>query len=92
MSIPDILNIVNIASVLGPFFSVANIIPQIQKTRKTKDVNGVSVHGIYLSLCLYFTWGVYALVLNLIPLLITDTLCFILTLYRLHLYKKYCND
>lgn len=82
--------IIDIVSVIGPCLSVGNIIPQIHKTYKTKDVNGISIESLYLSLSLYFVWGVYAIFLGLIPLLITDAMCFILTLYRIHLYYKYC--
>jgi hypothetical protein len=92
MSLLEIFNIVNIASVLGPLLSVGNIIPQIKKTLNTRDVNGISITGIYLSLGLYFTWGVYAFVLGLIPLLITDCICFLLTMYRLYLYNLYCIE
>jgi uncharacterized protein with PQ loop repeat len=82
--------IIDIISITGPCLSIGNIIPQIHKTYKTKDVNGISIESLYLALALYFTWGVYAVTLGLIPLLITDVVCFVLTLYRVHLYYKYC--
>jgi uncharacterized protein with PQ loop repeat len=82
--------IIEFASIIGPCLSVGNIIPQIHKTYKTKDVHGISIESLYLSLLLYFTWGIYAINLGLIPLIITDVICFLLTLYRVHLYYKYC--
>jgi uncharacterized protein with PQ loop repeat len=82
--------IIDIVSVMGPCLSVGNIIPQIHKTHKTHDVNGISIESLYMSLALYFIWGVYAITLGLIPLIITDAICFMLTLYRVHLYYKFC--
>ncbi len=82
--------IIDIVSFMGPCLSIGNIIPQIHKTYKTKDVNGISIESLYLSLSLYFIWGVYGIILGLIPLILTDAVCFVLTLYRIHLYYKYC--
>jgi uncharacterized protein with PQ loop repeat len=82
--------IIEIASIVGPCLSVGNIIPQIHKTYKTKNVHGISIESLYLSLLLYFIWGIYAISLGLIPLIVTDVICFLLTLYRIRLYYKYC--
>ncbi len=84
--------IVDIVSVVGPCLTIGNIIPQIHKTRKTKDVKGISIVSLFLTLALYFTWGIYGIIYNLIPLIITDVICFTLTLYRVHLYYKYCYN
>ncbi len=82
--------IIDIISIAGPCLSVGNILPQIHKTYKTQDVHGISIESLYMSLALYFIWGLYGVVLGLIPLIITDVVCFTLTLYRIHLYYKYC--
>ncbi len=82
--------IIDIISIAGPCLSIGNIIPQIHKTYKTHDVNGISIESLYMAIGLYFSWGVYGFMLGLIPLIITNSICFILTLYRIHLYYKYC--
>ena len=82
--------IIEIVSVMGPCLSIGHIIPQVHKTYKTKDVSGISIESLYLSLTLYFIWGIYAVILGLVPLMITDIICFGLTIYRIHLYYKYC--
>jgi uncharacterized protein with PQ loop repeat len=38
--------IIDIVSVMGPCLSVGNIIPQIHKTYKTKDVRGISIESL----------------------------------------------
>ena len=82
--------IIDILSITGPCLSVGHIVPQIRKTYKEKNVSGISIESLYMSLGLYSVWCLYGFFLGLVPLIITHALCFALTCYRVHLYYKYC--
>ena len=82
-------NIITVINCVGPILSVGNLIPQLYKTYKTKDVNGISIHSLYISTIAYTVWLYYAYYFNLIPLLITEIFCICIQLGRIVLHNKY---
>ncbi len=83
---PDIISIINC---VGPILSVGNLVPQLYKTYKTKDVNGISIHSLYISAIAYTVWLYYAYYFGLVPLMITEIFCICIQLGRIVLHKRY---
>ncbi len=82
-------NIITVINCVGPILSVGNLIPQLYKTYKTKDVHGISIYSLYLSTIAYTVWLYYAFYYGLIPLMITEIFCIIIQLIRILLHKRY---
>ncbi len=82
-------NIINVINCVGPILSVGNLIPQLYKTYKTKDVHGISIHSLYISVIAYTIWLYYAYYYGLVPLMLTEIFCICIQLIRIVLHKKY---
>ncbi len=83
------MSLIDIIACVGPILSVGNLIPQLYKTYKTRNVDGISISSLYLSTIAYTVWLYYAFYYGLVPLMITEVACISIQLVRIILHKKY---
>jgi uncharacterized protein with PQ loop repeat len=75
--------------VFASILTVIYIVPQIYKTRKTKDSSNISCETLYLSILQSSCWFIYAFIFGLNALMVTECIVISLNLYRTHLYYKF---
>ena len=80
----------NLFGTTSTIFTVLQIIPQIHFTIKTKKTRDLSMLSIFTRLFTNLSWITYGIIDNFnIYIIITDTLCLILTIILLFLKIKY---
>ncbi len=76
---------------IGAFLTAVTFVPQVYKIWKTKSANDLSLTMILIILMSTIVWLVYAVALMLWPVIIANTIVFVLDLMLLYFkfaYKK----
>jgi len=81
---------------IGSFMLIITFFPQVYKTIKTKDVDGLSKHFLLLNLIVCICWTVYGVgflldndILNAITILASNVSIFFCTITLLYYVYKY---
>ncbi|NOT76364.1 MAG: hypothetical protein HOP08_15655 [Cyclobacteriaceae bacterium] len=85
------MNWIEIFGHTGAFLSAVTFIPQVYKVWQTKSVNDLSLTMIFIVFISTIIWLVYAIALNLWPVIIANSIvCFlsILLIYFKFAYQK----
>ena len=78
-----------IVAILAPIITSFQLFPQLYKIYKTKNVNGVSIHSLYLFLITNLLWFLHGYFITDYSLLIGSTIGMIISISLLILYIKY---
>jgi MtN3 and saliva related transmembrane protein len=75
----------------GALLTAINFLPQVIKVFKTKDAEDLSFWMLFLVLLAQSVWIIYAIRLNLIPVLISNASLFVMALILLVMKFIYKN-
>ena len=78
-----------IVAILAPVITSLQLLPQLYKIYKTKNVNGVSIHSLYLFLITNLLWLLHGYFITDYSLLIGSAIGMIISISSLILYIKY---
>ena len=81
--------IIDIIGFIAAACIAANMLPQIYKSWKTKQVNDVSLAMVLLVLAGSFLWLVYGILIMSLPVIVSDTLGTLTSFLLLGLKLKY---
>jgi MtN3 and saliva related transmembrane protein len=80
---------VDIIGYLAGILGMVSFLPQLFKTLKTKNVEGISIKMLWLFIITNILYIAYSLALTLIPMLITLTIMTVIIIWQLLLTLKY---
>ena len=81
--------LIDMAGYLGGIFLMISFLPQVIKTWKTKEADQISMLLIVLTLISALFYNIYAFMLDLTPVIIMNSIFFILVFLQLILTIKY---
>jgi MtN3 and saliva related transmembrane protein len=73
----------------GAFLTAITFIPQVLKAWQTKSVGDLSINMLLIVVLSTIVWLVYGIYLMLIPVIIANTIVFILTLTLLYFKSSF---
>ncbi len=76
---------------IGAFLTAVTFVPQVYKIWKTKSANDLSLTMILIILMSTIVWLVYAVALMLWPVIIANTIVFVLDLMLLYFKFAYAK-
>ena len=83
------MNNVDLIGHLGSVLTSITFIPQVYRTWKTKQVEGLSLTMMGIVLASTVVWLAYGLMANLLPVIICNSIVFTLSLILIILKLKY---
>jgi MtN3 and saliva related transmembrane protein len=80
---------IDLLGYLAGFLGMVSFLPQLFKTLKTKNVEGISVKMLWLFIVTNILYIAYSFALELIPILITLIIMTVIIIWQLWLTLKY---
>ena len=75
----------------GAFLTSVTFIPQVYKVWKTKSVNDLSLTMLFIILTSTMVWLVYAFALMLMPVILANSIVFILDVFLIYFKFAYAK-
>ncbi|MDR1695360.1 MAG: SemiSWEET transporter [Endomicrobium sp.] len=80
---------IKVLGYLAGFFTTIAFVPQVYRTLKTKSAKDISVHMFAIFTAGVFLWIIYGIMLNELPLIISNCIILALSLTQVILKIKY---
>tara|TARA_R110002124_G_scaffold254044_2_gene419469 strand:- start:5331 stop:5627 length:297 start_codon:yes stop_codon:yes gene_type:complete len=77
--------------IVAGIFTTSGVVPQLAKAIKTKEVNDLSPFMFFILLCGVFMWVVYGIQKQDMPIILMNSISFILNSVMLLLYFLFKN-
>ena len=83
------IDYITVIGLIAGAMTTFSFLPQVIKTWKTKSTKDISLHMYIVLTTGVFLWTVYGLLINSLPVILTNVVTFLLTLSILILKIKY---
>ena len=80
---------ITLIGLLAGLLSIISLTPQLYKTYKTKSANDLSIKWLYINTVSQMLWFTFGILSNIIPIIITSSSVFILTVSLILMKIKY---
>ena len=80
---------ITLIGLLAGLLSIIALTPQLFKTYKTKSTNDLSIKWLYINTVSQMLWFTFGILSNIIPIIITSSSVFILTVSLILMKIKY---
>ena len=80
---------ITLIGLLAGLLSIIALTPQLFKTYKTKSTNDLSIKWLYINIVSQMLWFTFGILSNIIPIIITSSSVFILTVSLILMKIKY---